>query len=98
MFEDEAPAFADGEGRPERCARPATLLPSTTVGEIVERHRIRRVAALKVDCEGCEWEILPQIARMPQFAGTRYRKGECHQYRRLQLTEAQRAQCAEFTQ
>jgi len=46
-------------------------VPGLSLGSIIRRHRMRRVALLKIDCEGCEWQFLtsPAVAKVERIVG-----------------------------
>lgn len=57
-----------GEGK--RSTRTARA-PATSLSAVLDRHGIHEVAALKIDCEGCEWDFLqdPAVARVANIFG-----------------------------
>ena len=48
-----------GEGK--RATRAARV-PATSLSAVLDRHGIEEVSALKIDCEGCEWDFLQDAA------------------------------------
>jgi len=74
IYEDQAAPF---KGEENNCkTHLATAVPSTTLSRIIEVYGISRIAVLKMDCEGCEYEVLPQV----NFAMVDHSVGECHKY------------------
>ena len=80
----------------ERClgtdARMVSI-PTRTLESVLAtlkaEHGIARVDLMKIDCEGCEYELLP---RLPMDGSVRQLAGECHPIRGVTLK--QRGACA----
>lgn len=53
-------------------------VPSVTLAEIVKQKRIKRIQLMKIDCEGCEFELVPQLRALGIPIDRSV--GECHHY------------------
>ena len=40
------------------------IVPSHTLPAIVSAYGLRALALLKIDCEGCEWEVIPSLDQL----------------------------------
>eukprot|EP00746_Dinoflagellata_sp_MGD_P036531 gnl/MRDRNA2_/MRDRNA2_187641_c0_seq1.p1 gnl/MRDRNA2_/MRDRNA2_187641_c0~~gnl/MRDRNA2_/MRDRNA2_187641_c0_seq1.p1 ORF type:complete len:420 (+),score=62.17 gnl/MRDRNA2_/MRDRNA2_187641_c0_seq1:121-1380(+) len=66
-------------------ASPAHIAVGTvTFDEFITQHKIGRIALLKIDCEGCEEEVLPLLPRESIQSIT----GECHPTRFANISAA----------
>lgn len=74
------------KGSPAAAWRPSRsfTVPSVTLPSLLDGFRITRLSLLKLDCEGCENELLPQFRAYPSLAGRVPRAaGEIHGCGRL---------------
>lgn len=80
MFEDalsKSKPLAQGNNQMETCGPDDVhMQPSTTIASIISKHRLERIHVLKLDCEGCEFEVAPQL-NMDMIARI---VGECHRF------------------
>lgn len=58
--------YADGEMDADEI-----VVPGVSLGELLDRYGIDRLALLKIDCEGCEWRFLtdPAVERADYIIG-----------------------------
>ena len=42
-----------------------------TISDLIENYALKRVDLVKIDCEGCEWDVLqdPALAKVPRIVG-----------------------------
>jgi len=90
IYEPQMPPFS---GEDKNCEhKKPQLQTSLTLQQVMEAHDITHIAVFKLDCEGCEWEIFPQVnlSRIDQIAC------ECHEFPGLKLDVRSLALCRKY--
>ena len=96
--------FFDNSGGATACLRNMRLpghfrfvVKSVTLDDIFERHKIKKCRLLKIDCEGCEHEVLTKTTVLPKIE---HLSGEFHINERLRSqgysSEALMKRCQKF--
>ena len=78
MYENYSKPLLGRDHQPDSADCKPTKQRSTTALQIFAKHKIKHVVALKMDCEGCEHEVIPTLSGGAPTPSIERVVGECH--------------------